>query len=113
MKTHRLDIGQDFSDVPSGRYPEDGDFNGQRFRKEFLVPLLHANDRLEVVLDNTEGFGSSFLEEAFGGLIREEGFRKGDLEGRLVLISGEPRTKRYKRKIEQYLDKAEASLRNG
>lgn len=113
MNVHRLDVGKDFSDVPSGRYPEDGEFNGQRFRTEFLVPLLRTYDRLEVVLDGTEGFGSSFLEEAFGGLIRLEGFSKSDLHSRLILISESPSTKRYKRKIEQYLDKAEEGLRNG
>lgn len=113
MKTHELDIGRDFSDVPSGRYPEDGNFNGERFRKEFLVPLLREFDRVSVILDNTEGFGSSFLEEAFGGLIREEGFRLADILPKLVLVSERDRTKRYKRKIEQYMEKAEASVRNG
>jgi len=112
MKIHELDIGRDFSDVPSGRYPEDGEFNGERFRKEFLVPLLQRFDQVNVILDNTEGFGSSFLEEAFGGLIRKEGFRLADIEHRLVLVSARDRTKRYKRKIEQYLERAEDSIRN-
>lgn len=110
MKTHKLDVGRDFSDVPSGRHREDGEYSGQRFREDFLVPLLKDNDILEVSLDNTEGFGSSFLEEAFGGLIRYAGFRKMELDKKLVIISGQSRTKRYERKIKEYIQKAEDAL---
>jgi hypothetical protein len=39
-----------------------------------------------VVLDNTAGYGSSFLEEAFGGLVRA-GIAKRDLSELLVLIT--------------------------
>lgn len=109
MKTVEIDIGQDFSDVPSGRFPEDGEFNGQRFRREILVPALRGGDRVLVNIDHTEGYGSSFLEEAFGGLIRWEGFSKKDLDSRLIIISEQPRTVRYKRKIEQYLERASVS----
>lgn len=35
-------------------------------------------------------FGSSFLEEAFGGLVREEGMTKEYLDGHLVLSTTEP-----------------------
>ena len=107
MKTETIDIGQNFSDVPSGRFPEDGEFNGQRFRQEILVPALRRSERVNVDIDHTEGYGSSFLEEAFGGLIRHEGFAKKELDAKLVVISNQPRTARYKRKIEQYLVKAE------
>lgn len=113
MKTVDIDIGHDFSDVPSGRFPEDGDFNGQRFRKEFLVPALRSADRVRVNIDHTEGYGSSFLEEAFGGLIRWEGFSKAELDSLLIIISEQSRTLRYKRKIEQYLEKASPSSDGG
>jgi hypothetical protein len=109
MNRIQIDIGKDFSDVPSGRFPEDGDFNGERFRKEFLVPALNSADVVVVLLDNTEGYGSSFLEEAFGGLVRVEGFDRGDLKKRLLLDSHQSRTARYKRKIEQYIEKAQVS----
>ncbi len=107
MKSETIDIGQDFSDVPSGRFPEDGEYNGQRFRQELLVPALRRSERVNVDIDHTEGYGSSFLEEAFGGLIRCEGFTKKELDTKLVIMSNQPRTVRYKRKIEQYLIKAE------
>lgn len=88
MKINQINIGRDFSDVPMGRYhPADGNFSGQRFREEFLVPALQdGNNVVEVTIDDTEGFGSSFLEEAFGGLVRKHGFTIQDLEKRLKII---------------------------
>jgi hypothetical protein len=35
-----ISIAKDFSDVPSGRYYTDGDWTGQKFRDEFLIPNL-------------------------------------------------------------------------
>lgn len=110
MKTIEIDVARDFSDVPSGRFIEDGAFNGTTFRQKHLVPALRHYDRVIVAIDNTEGFGSSFLEEAFGGLIRHEAFRKSDLDGKLEIRSEQPRTGRYKRKIEQYIAKAERAI---
>lgn len=103
-----IDIGRDFSEVPGGRFPSDGDANGERFRVDFLVPSLRRLGPTEVIVDNTEGFGSSFLEEAFGGLIRKEGFTKSDLVESLIITARTKRAERYKRKIWEYIDKAEA-----
>ncbi|MNC73080.1 hypothetical protein D3C75_1242220 [compost metagenome] len=36
------------------------------------------------MLDGYNRYGRSFLDEAFGGLIREEGFKWADLKERLV-----------------------------
>lgn len=63
-------IAFEFSPVPAGRYPSDGPYSGERFREEFLWPILAQGASVQVDLDGTEGFGSSFLEEAFGGLVR-------------------------------------------
>lgn len=65
-----VNIANDFSPYPGGRYPEDGKFSGQEFRDNFLIPRLEANEPFIVQLDGTRGYGSSFLEEAFGGLVR-------------------------------------------
>ena len=99
----RIDIGKEFSDVPAGRFPEDGEFNGEKFRKTVLVPALNKGGNVEVILDNTEGFGSSFLEEAFGGLIRKEGFAKHDILLRLHLVAETTRALRYKRIAEKFI----------
>src|SRR5271170_4668971 len=62
---------------PGGRYISDGPFSGEWFRNEILGPAvaaaLESEDKVKVELDGTAGYGSSFLEEAFGGLIRVSG----------------------------------------
>lgn len=69
-----LDIAREFSPYPAGRYPSDGPFSGERFRSQLLQPLFlqcrKSGDKLLVELDGTAGYGSSFLEESFGGLVR-------------------------------------------
>lgn len=82
-----INIANDYSAEPFGRYPTDGDANGTRFREELLKPSLLAHDRVTVIFDGAEGYGSSFLEESFGGLVRREGFRSSDLHERLRLVS--------------------------
>ena len=102
----KIDIGPDFSDVPAGRFPSDGPYNGEQFRKEFLVPALRSGEEVIVILDNTEGYGSSFLEEAFGGLVRREGFNATFLKQKLRVIASKKRSLRYKRLIEGYIENA-------
>jgi hypothetical protein len=69
----KINIADDFSQKPFGRYKTDGKWSGERFRRENLLPAFGLNkDSIEVYLDDVKrGFGSSFLEESFGGLIRE------------------------------------------
>lgn len=55
---------------PGPRYERLGSASGESFRKE-LKAFLEKSPQLTVDLDGTEGYGSSFLEEGFGGLIRE------------------------------------------
>jgi hypothetical protein len=83
-----ISIAKDFSDVPAGRYLADGDFTGQEFREKYLVPALkNADNNHPVIVDinDVEGYGSSFLEEAFGGLVREEQFSKEELNHKLKI----------------------------
>ena len=69
MKT--INIAKEFSDTPLGRFPDDGPFNGEKFREEFLRPAFASDTDVTVDLDGAEGYGSSFLNEAFGGLVRK------------------------------------------
>ncbi len=71
MKSQTINIAKDFSRYPAGRFFEDGPYSGQKFREEILKPALEANKDITLELDGTRGYGSSFLEEAFGGLVRE------------------------------------------
>ncbi|MET4572753.1 hypothetical protein ABIA68_001604 [Stenotrophomonas rhizophila] len=106
-----IDIGRDFSAVPAGRHQEDGEYNGERFRNELLAPALRSYESVEVILDNTEGFGSSFLEEAFGGLVRIDHFSSEFLNSHLVIAARKPSTQRYKSKILDYITKATSGAR--
>lgn len=73
MKTHRISIARDFSPYPAGRVPEDGPFNGTTFRDEVLLPAFKKHGNVAVDFDGLFSCGSSFLEEAFGGLLRHGG----------------------------------------
>ncbi len=63
-------LAADFSRYPAGRYVKDGPYSGERFREEYLRPVLDKSEQVIIELDGTRGYGSSFLEEAFGGLVR-------------------------------------------
>lgn len=104
-QTTTIDIAKDFSPVPAGRHASDGDYSGEHFRKSVLRPALEKYSTVEVILDNTEGFGSSFLEEAFGGLVRD-GLTSEFLVKHLLLIGNSPAGKRYKSKVQQYISAA-------
>lgn len=70
-----IDIGNDFSKTPSGRRKKDSPFNGTKFREEYLKAIVRDrninDDPVIIILDHVEGYGSSFLDEAFGGLVRK------------------------------------------
>jgi hypothetical protein len=55
---------------PGPRYKSLGPGSGEVFR-EWIMSELEQDLDLTINLDGTEGYGSSFLEEGFGGLIRE------------------------------------------
>ena len=63
-------VAKDFSRHPAGRFLADGPYNGELFRQKFLEPNIRKADRIVIFFDGARGYGSSFLEEAFGGLIR-------------------------------------------
>ena len=71
MTQSRINVAKDFSRYPAGRYKSDGPASGEEFRENFLMPALKSKKSLTIELDGTRGYGSSFLEEAFGGAVRE------------------------------------------
>ena len=102
-----INIGKDFSDVPMGRFVGDSDFSGEKFRDEILAPALADKDNVvEVNIDETEGYGSSFLEEAFGGLVRKKAFKVDDLHQRLRIKCNRVGYSMYKRAIWHHIDAA-------
>ena len=85
----RIVVSKDFSEFPAGRFRNEGPKSGQAFREDILVPMLKANTEVTIDLDGTEGYGSSFLEEAFGGLVRTEKYSSQDLKQNLKLSSSD------------------------
>ncbi|WP_174275556.1 STAS-like domain-containing protein [uncultured Sphingomonas sp.] len=84
-----INVAKQFSRAPAGRYISDGPNSGERFRDQYLVPALKTNGELTLELDGTRGYGSSFLEEAFGGLVRV-GFAAVDLAKRIKFRTNDP-----------------------
>src|SRR4051812_9592535 len=105
----QLKIATQFTTAPGPRYISEGKFSGEQFRKEQLLPKLReataANDHLDVILDGASGYGTSFLEESFGGLIREDGFTLAELNRSLKIVSQEE--PQLKDEIDQYMRDAE------
>ena len=99
-------IARDFSSEPFGRYPSDGPFNGEKFREDILRPLLSRYSIVTVDIDGTEGYGSSFLEEAFGGLVRKGYFTAEDLRHHLKISSHAAAFRTYVTSIWKYIDQA-------
>lgn len=67
----------DFQDKPFGRFRSDGPQSGQAFREDDLIPalfqiILEDPFQQEVIIDMTgyNRYGSSWIEEVFGGMRR-------------------------------------------
>ena len=110
MKQKVINVAEDFSPSPIGRYRSDSDTSGEAFRVDHLVPALKSFDQVIVNMDGTDGYGSSFLEEAFGGLIRVEGFSEKQLKSKLHIISS--RTS-YKIRAWNYISEEQGRNQNG
>lgn len=86
----KINLGKQFGRYPAGRYLADGPYNGEKFRDDFLVPALKgADDEIEIDLRDARGLKSSFLEEAFGGLVRV-GFPADALIRRFKFVTHDP-----------------------
>jgi len=88
---HTINVPKDFSSTPIGRYRGiDGPYCGQVFREDYLVPSLNKHEVTLVDFASGRDGGSSFLEEAFGGLIHTEGFSAETLKQKLVVTGNDP-----------------------
>lgn len=95
-------ISTDFSRHPAGRYVADGPFSGEAFRRKFLEPSLGKSEEIIIEMDGARGYGSSFLEEAFGGLVRK-GFAKELIKSKISFKASNPS---LKQEIFEYIDLA-------
>ena len=101
-----INVGKDFCEFPLGRYESDGGFSGEEFRRSVLIPALQKHLKVVVNLDDvTYGLDSSFLEEAFGGLVRHKIYTCDQLMERLIIISNSVPS--YVEEIFEYINNAE------
>lgn len=106
----KIKIATDFSKTPGARFPEEGEFSGKEFRENLLLPKLQQaikeKTKLEINLDNTVGMGTSFLEEAFGGLIRENHIEYTKIKDTIIFVSKDD--PEYINEIKLYMEEANA-----
>lgn len=95
--------------TPGPRSRTIGENSGQWFREEHLLPALRAsapNGVVTVDLDGTYGCSSSFLDEAFGGLVKRDGMNPEEVRRRVKVISEE--MPHYTHEVVMALEEAEA-----
>lgn len=65
-----INIANEYTKTPGGRFKSEGEFSGEDFRDGILLPkYLEAVKHNQILcIDLDGGYGSSFLEEAFGGV---------------------------------------------
>jgi hypothetical protein len=101
-----VSIVRDFTPFPGGRYRKNGNGSGEDFRERFLVPPLRNGAHVTIDLDGASGYPPSFLEEAFGGLVRQ-GFSPVQIRQQIRLSAG-PAFEGYTHLIWDYVDRAAA-----
>ena len=86
MNECRIDVAKEFTNRPFGRYRnDDSERSAEVFRDDILIPAMGKYDHIVVDLSGSNYYGSSFLEEVFGGLVRS-GFKEEELNEKLEII---------------------------
>lgn len=106
-----INVVKEYTDKPGARYESQGSNSGQKFRDTILYPkfieAIEKNETLIVDLDGGYGYGSSFLEETFGGLVRRLKKENNDSYkrvGEIIIISNDNKT--WIEKIKGYIKEA-------
>ena len=90
----------DFTEYPGPRYQRQGDLSGEEFYVKKLnsafTQAYREEKKLEVYLDGTAGYPSSFLDESFGELVYD--FTLEIVKKRLLIIT--ELNKKRKEKLE-------------
>jgi hypothetical protein len=66
-------IVANYTEYPGPRYCSQGNSSGEDFYHDILnaafANAIKSKQKLEIILDGTAGYASSFLDEAFGNLV--------------------------------------------
>lgn len=104
-----IDLAKDYSKYPAGRFHDDGTYNGEDFRKGILAPKLDelvktkSAEKLIIDIDGVRVFGSSFIEEAFGGLIRLGVYTSSELQNLIEVRCTKPTLFFYQEMIQNII----------
>jgi hypothetical protein len=77
------DIAKQYTPYPAGRFKKNGNGSGEGFREVLVQMLNNSANKIKLIMDNTYGYGSSFLEEAFGGLVRVNNLSPQEIRQRI------------------------------
>ena len=98
-----IDIARQFTTTPGARNYTDGPYSGEEFYNKHLKVAFQSSIenkvKLKVILDGTEGYASSFLNEAFSLLGNE--FGADFVWSNLIIVSNE---------VPKYIDKVKKSV---
>lgn len=113
MNEITFNLARDFSVYPGGRFRRDGPHSGEELRDKLVDLIKRATQegvKVRVILDGAAGYGASFLEEAFGGLVRNGNFTVENL-GRVLVIEAKNAVFRpYKDLAEKYIREAKDAV---
>lgn len=88
----KLNIVSEFTDTPGGRYIAQGPYSGEEFRDTILKVkydyCLLKNEKLVINFDGGYGYPISFIDEAFGGMVRD-GYSAKKMLKNMVFISND------------------------
>jgi len=80
-----INVAKEFTEFPWARYKEDWDFSWEEFFEKFLDNTENYK-KIEIILDGTYWYPSSFLSEAFNRFYKKYGENWWE---KLVFISEE------------------------
>lgn len=104
MPMAQVNVARDFSPFLGGRIREHGGFSGQEFRETFLAPNILSRQGVCVNFNGVIGLPSSFLEEAFGGLVRAGLINSFDEFKRYIrIVADQPSISNAPRLVERYI----------
>ena len=63
MTVRIIEIAEEFTDAPGGRFITDGPFSGEEFRQKFVEPLLKDFDQVILQTNGLYGLPHSFISE--------------------------------------------------